>query len=165
GEILSIFAPPPRHSPSKTPALSSAKPSFSNTDVIGGSCAPQKELRAGHYPFCVRQYLRKISIASSTTSFVMSSAGRKRMECSPDFKTSRPESKSFRQTSSRPGHSSTPQTCTFLPNASRSGCTLNCWQHQVPPVVQSPVCTSAKISRISLSSQISRNFRSHSPRK
>src|SRR5205823_3508634 len=69
-------------------------------ELIGGSCAPQKELR-GHYHFCVRQYLRKISIASSTTSFVMSSAGRKRMECSPDFKTSRPESNSFRQTSSR----------------------------------------------------------------
>src|SRR5213082_3339811 len=34
GEILSIFAPPPRHSPSKTPALSSVSPSFSNTDVM-----------------------------------------------------------------------------------------------------------------------------------
>src|SRR5213076_3204917 len=34
GEILSIFAPPPRHSPSKTPALSSVSPSFSNTDCI-----------------------------------------------------------------------------------------------------------------------------------
>src|SRR2546423_5312342 len=34
GEILSIFAPPPRHSPSKTPALSSAKPSFCKTDCI-----------------------------------------------------------------------------------------------------------------------------------
>src|SRR4029077_13321417 len=29
GEILSIVAPPPRHSPSKTPALSSVRPSFS----------------------------------------------------------------------------------------------------------------------------------------
>src|SRR5690242_5096908 len=34
GEILSIFAPPPRHSPSNTPALSSASPSFSNTDIM-----------------------------------------------------------------------------------------------------------------------------------
>src|SRR6266403_2458396 len=34
GEILSIFAPPPRHSPSKTPALSSVKPSFSKTSCI-----------------------------------------------------------------------------------------------------------------------------------
>src|SRR5213592_976398 len=29
GEILSIVAPPPRHSPSKTPTLSSVRPSFS----------------------------------------------------------------------------------------------------------------------------------------
>src|SRR3954447_24090695 len=29
GEILSIVAPPPRHSPSNTPALSSVRPSFS----------------------------------------------------------------------------------------------------------------------------------------
>src|SRR5207248_7834896 len=44
GEILSIFAPPPRHSPSKTPALSLAKPSFSNTDCITfqGAHAPSR---------------------------------------------------------------------------------------------------------------------------
>src|SRR4029434_10819723 len=35
GEILSILAPPPRHSPSNTPALSSVRPSFSKGVFIG----------------------------------------------------------------------------------------------------------------------------------
>src|SRR5204863_5001654 len=34
GEILSIFTPPPRHSPSNTPAFSSVRSSFSKTDCI-----------------------------------------------------------------------------------------------------------------------------------
>src|SRR5437868_1339154 len=49
GEILSIFAPPPRHSPSKTPELSSVKPSFCKTDCITlwGAHAPSLTLYAG----------------------------------------------------------------------------------------------------------------------
>src|SRR5262249_18499558 len=41
GEILSILAPPPRHSPSKTPALSSVKPSFSRGVFICRPAVPQ----------------------------------------------------------------------------------------------------------------------------
>src|SRR6478672_7814901 len=42
GEILSIVAPPPRHSPSKTPALSSVRPSFSRGVFICRPAVPQQ---------------------------------------------------------------------------------------------------------------------------
>src|SRR5213076_2936712 len=42
GEILSILAPPPRHSPSKTPALSSVRPSFSRGVFICRPAVPQQ---------------------------------------------------------------------------------------------------------------------------
>src|SRR6478672_7908979 len=42
GEILSIVAPPPRHSPSKTPALSSVRPSFSRGVFIRRPAVPQQ---------------------------------------------------------------------------------------------------------------------------
>src|SRR5437763_3248549 len=112
GEILSIFAPPPCHSPSNTPALSSVSPSFEKTSCISsrGAHAPrvlvsapspkqsfplQNMRRRGGFgstrgrvrspddpprflSFGYLYYLQhcfcKISIASSTTSFVISRA-------------------------------------------------------------------------------------------
>src|ERR1700730_16799873 len=45
GEILSILAPPPRHSPEKTPGFCCSIPSFANTDCIGGSRPPGAMLK------------------------------------------------------------------------------------------------------------------------
>src|SRR5437762_2389593 len=42
GEILSNLAPPPRHSPSNTPALSSVRPSFSRGVFICRPAVPQQ---------------------------------------------------------------------------------------------------------------------------
>ncbi len=68
-------------------------------------------------------------------------------------------------TSSRRGPAITPQVCTFLPKASRSGRTSKCSHAQFLPVAQSPVCTSSKMSSISFSSQMRRSVCSHSSRK
>ena len=46
--------------------------------------------------------------------------------------------KALSSTSSRRGPAITPQTCTFLPNAIRSGFTPKCSQHQLRPVVPMP---------------------------
>ena len=68
-------------------------------------------------------------------------------------------------TSSNRGPAITPQVCAFFPNASKSGNTSKCWQHHIFPVAPMPHCTSSKIKRTSLSSQISRSFFSHALRK
>src|ERR1700760_1498645 len=60
GEILSIFAPPPRHSPSKTPALSSVRPSFSNTDVMTNWPSFRGTTFLQNFHFFVHHFFRDI---------------------------------------------------------------------------------------------------------
>ncbi|CKV05360.1 Uncharacterised protein [Mycobacterium tuberculosis] len=59
----------------------------------------------------------------------------------------------------------TPHTCVFLPNATMSGATSNCWYAQAVPVNPQPVCTSSKISSASNSSHSSRIAAKNSGRK